>query len=114
MRTHGFLGSNVVDVSAGDAETARRGGETARARTEGGDGPEVGAVAGVPEVERAGGGDGVAEALGGVSLGYGVGLGGRIGGGWREDRDALTAVRLGQTQSNMSAPKAIHTIRSSG
>jgi len=28
--------------------------------------------------------------------------------------EGLTAVRLGQTQSNMSAPKAIETTRSSG
>jgi hypothetical protein len=35
------------------------------------------------------------------------------GGGEGVER-GLTAVRLGQTQSNMSAPKAIQTTRSSG
>ncbi len=34
--------------------------------------------------------------------------------GWKENGEGLTAVRLGQTQSNMSAPKAIQTTRSSG
>jgi len=64
MRAHGFLRSDVVDVRAGDAETARRSGKAARARAGGGDGSEVGAVGGVAEVECAGGGYGVAEALG--------------------------------------------------
>ncbi len=70
MRSHGFLSSNVVDVSAGDAETAGGSGQAARAGAGGGDGAEVGAVGGVAEVEGAGGGYGVAEALerGGVLI----------------------------------------------
>jgi hypothetical protein len=51
MRAHGFLGSDVVDVSPGDAETAGGSGEAARAGAGGGDGAEVGAVGGVAEVE---------------------------------------------------------------
>jgi len=68
MRAHGFLGSDMEDVSAGDAETAGGSGEAARARAGGGDGAEVGAVGGVAEVEGAGGGYGVAEALEGWGM----------------------------------------------
>jgi len=117
MRTHGFLSGNVVDVSAGDAETAGGSGEAARARAGGGDGAEVAAVGGVAEVEGAGGGYGVAEALGGgggLRIIVGRVVRGEADGLNRGKERLLTAVLLGQTQSNMSAPKAMQTTRSSG
>jgi len=80
MRAHGFLSSDMIDVSASDAKTARRSGEAAWARAGGGDGAEVGAVGGVPEIEGAGGGYGVAEALGGGGvLVYLIGWDGKEG-----------------------------------
>ena len=64
MGTDSFLGSNVVDIGSCDSQPAGIAGETARTGAGGGDGSEVIAVGGVSEVEGAGGGYGVAEALG--------------------------------------------------
>ena len=63
MGADGFLGRDVVDICACDAEAART---AADAGAGGGDGGEVGGVGGVAEVEDAVGGDGVAEALEGI------------------------------------------------
>ena len=63
MGADGFLGRDVVDVGARDAEAART---AADAGAGGRDGAEIGGVAGVAEVEDAVGGYGVAEALEGI------------------------------------------------
>lgn len=60
----GFLGGDVVDICARDAEAAQGRGAAAGAGAGGEDGREVGCVGGVAEVEGPGGSDGVAEALG--------------------------------------------------
>lgn len=64
MGAHGFLGGHMVDVGAGDAETAVVG-RGAAAETVAGwvDGGEVGSEGGVAEVEVPAGGYGVAETL---------------------------------------------------
>lgn len=109
----------MVDVGAGDAEAAAGGGPADGAGAGGADGEEGGRVRAVPEVEGAVGGYGVAEALwgeGGVRMLI-LGVGGGRGEGREEGKRGKrvhTAVRVGQTQSNMSAPKATETTRSSG
>lgn len=81
MRAHGFLGGDMVDVSAGDAETAvvvvvvvvvGHGGTGAAAEAVAGgiDGGEVGGEGGVAEVEVPAGGYGVAETLWGFVSGF--------------------------------------------
>lgn len=49
-----------------------------------------------------------------VCLGTKVWVGMREGGRWVEVESVLTAVLVGQTQSNMSAPRATATTMSSG
>ena len=59
------------------------------------------------QVEGSGGVDGVAETLGRGKV--------RRWENWEKREDGwLTAVRVGHTQSNMSAPRATDTTRSSG
>jgi hypothetical protein len=67
-------------------------------------------VAGISEIQDPGRRDGIAEPLRTSlrMLSSCIVCGGSPGGG------DLTAVLVGQTQSNMSAPRAMHTIRSSG
>ena len=107
MGADGFLGRDVVDICARDTEAART---TADAGAAGGDGGEVGGIGGVAEVEDTVGGDGVAEALEGIECEL-LREGKR---GEEELGGQLTAVRVGHTQSNMSAPRATETTRSSG
>ena len=64
MRADGLLGGDMVDICPCDAESAGLAGETAGTGAGGGDRSEVAAVGGVSEVEGAGRGYGVAEALG--------------------------------------------------
>ena len=123
MGADGFLGGEVVDVGAGDAEAAAGAGPADGAGAGRGDGEEGGGVAAVAEVEGAVGGYGVAEALWGRGVrglifggcgGRERERGGKGEGKGEKGKRAHTAVRVGQTQSNMSAPKATETTRSSG
>lgn len=74
----------MVDVRAGDAETAVVGdGATAEAAAGGIDGGEVGGEGGVAEVEISAGGDCVAETLVGCFISFFLGRGGeREACGW--------------------------------
>lgn len=114
MRARRLLCSDVVDVGARDAESGRTGGvedvlcATDEAGAGGVDGAEVICEGGVAEVEDTGGCDAVAEALWCVSSEFVCRR--WILGSW----GMRTAVRVGQTQSNMSAPRATETTRSSG
>lgn len=94
----------MIDVSASDAQATVFGGPAARALAAGFYGAEVGGVLGVAKVEDPGGGDGVAKALK-ISISIDSST---------MRRRRRTAVRVGQTQSNISAPSATETTKSSG
>ena len=63
MRSSGFLGSDVVDICARDAEATFGGGATAGAVAAFFNGTEIFRVDGVAEVERAAGSDSIPETL---------------------------------------------------
>lgn len=116
MCTRRFLGSDMVDEGTCDTEPAVVHRSTAGTSAGRFDGGEVGGEGGVAEVEVSRRGDGIAETLNKIRW-YQFGdisdakswLWSRVG-GYR----ILTAVRVGHTQSNMSAPRATETTRSSG
>lgn len=107
MSTRRLLRGNVVDISTRDAEAALVLWPAARARAVCFYGGEVVGERCVAEIQGAGRDYGVAEALAEelrISRSTVDGRG----------KEIRTAVRVGQTQSNMSAPRATDTRRSSG
>jgi len=128
MCADGFLGGEVVEVGPRDAQAASFFGPAGRAGAVGFDWREILGVARVFDVEDTSGGYGVAEALDGrVSMSreregateevMGVHVmmyGDSDEAGKCGDESELTAVLVGQTQSNMSAPRATATTMSSG
>lgn len=102
MRASSLLGGDMIDVGAGDSQTSLCGRSAASALAAVFDWAKVLGIHGVAEVEHASGCNGIAEALG-LSESSQITAEGR-----------LTAVLVGHTQSNMSAPSATETTRSSG
>lgn len=123
MCSRRLLSSDVVDVRSRDSQPAVLGGDAAGAGAVFLDGGVVVGVSRVPEIESARGCDGVSEALSVdmvlLSCELYSCLFFLLEGGWwfdgnRGEMGRLTAVRVGQTQSNISAPRAMDTTRSSG
>jgi len=105
MRSNSLLGRNMIYECPRNPQSAIFFRPTASTPTPLFDGAKVLTVARVFEIEHAAGGDGVAEALF-VNIYQPRAAHARSG--------ELTAVLVGQTQSNISAPKATATTISSG
>jgi hypothetical protein len=102
MGSRRLLCCNVVDIGARDAQASLCRWTTARALAALFDGPKVFCVDGVADVQDSGRSNGIAEALCRLEEAHTAVI-------W-----ILTAVRVGHTQSNMSAPSATETTKSSG
>jgi hypothetical protein len=102
MSSGSLLCCDVVDVGTSDAQASLCRWTAARALAALFNGPKVLRIDGVADVQDAGGGNGIAEALRML-------LDVQTAAIW-----TLTAVRVGHTQSNMSAPSATETTKSSG
>ena len=112
MSSCGFFAGNMIDIRACDPKPALFRGQATNARTAVLNGRKVVCVGGMAEVQGAGGYDGIAETLRIKDIGeYYHEEEGR---GRLKQGKVRTAVLVGQTQSNMSAPRAIDTTRSSG
>lgn len=97
-----FLGSNMVDEGSRDAQTTLRLGSATRAAAALCNRREIVRISSMPKVDDAPRGDGVTKALELVSIHH------------DKTKVKCTAVLVGQTQSNMSAPNATDTTMSSG
>jgi hypothetical protein len=111
-----LLGSEMIDVRAGHAQTTRFFGPARCTRTALLDRRKVLGVPRVFEIEHAAGSDGISESLFRMKVSKDVD-GGLFHSVVCESKDVgngLTAVLVGQTQSNISAPRATATTMSSG
>lgn len=120
MGSNGFFPGHVIYICSGDAEAAVFGLEAANATASGFDGGKVVRRRRVAQVDSTLGGDCVSEPLWPAMISIdedGIGPFDKAGKKKKKKKRTLpplTAVREGHTQSNMSAPKAMETTRSSG
>lgn len=110
MGSNRFFPSHVINVCSGDAEAAVFGLEAANTAATGFDRGKVVRRGSVAQVDGSRGRDRVSKPLCQAMMSFDEDQCNSL----TKEKHALTAVLEGQTQSNISAPKAMETTRSSG